>query len=228
MCGRYTLSTPGDLVADLFGLTAPPELEPRFNIAPSQQVAIVRIPRAGAERELAMVRWGLVPHWAKDPAIGNRMINARAESLAEKPAFRGSLRRQRCLVVADGFYEWQAVEGKRKQPWHLRLAGGGPFGIAGLWARWADPAAGDLDSCTIITTTPNAVAEKVHDRMPAILDPVDFALWLDPEVGEAERVLPLLGPLPAERLEAWPVSLAVNSPANDREECKAPTNRARR
>jgi len=221
MCGRYTLSTPADVVAEVFGLAEAPALTPRFNIAPTQEVAIVRITAPQASREIAFVRWGLVPRWAQDPEIGNRLINARAETVVDKPAFRGSLRRQRCLVVADGFFEWQKV-GKRKQPWLLHRRDGRPFGMAGLWARWADPAAGDLDSCTIITTTPNEVAAAVHDRMPVILDPGDFALWLDPQVGDPARLQPLLRPAPAAEMEAYPVSLAVNNPANDRPECLAP------
>lgn len=221
MCGRYTVSSPGDVVAEVFSLDAPSELAARYNVAPTQRVPVVRVPATGAPRELAMVRWGLVPAWAKDPEIGNRLINARAETVAEKPAFRGPFKRQRCLVVADGFYEWQA-EGRRKQPWLFRRRDGRPFGIAGLWSRWADPAAGDLESCTLITTTPNTVLASVHDRMPAILAPEQFAIWLDPAVGDAAQLLPLLRPAPDHLLEGFPVGLAVNNPAHDRPDCVAP------
>lgn len=221
MCGRYTVSSPGDVIAEVFSLDAPPELAARWNVAPTQRVPIVRVPSPGAPRELALVRWGLVPAWAKDPEIGNRLINARAETIAEKPAFRGSLKRQRCLVVADGFYEWKA-EGRRKQPWLFRRPDGRPFGIAGLWSRWADPAAGDLESCTLITTTPNAALAPVHDRMPAILAPEHFPLWLDPAVTDGTRLLPLLAPAPDDLLLGHPVGLAVNNPANDRPDCVTP------
>lgn len=221
MCGRYTISSPGDVVAEVFSLDAPPELAARWNVAPTQHVPVVRVPAPGAPRELALVRWGLVPAWAKDAAIGNRLINARAETLAEKPAFRGPLKRQRCLVVADGFYEWKP-EGKRKQPWLFRRGDGRPFGIAGLWSRWTDPATGDLESCTLVTTTPNAVLAPVHDRMPAIVDREQFALWLDPAISDVARLLPLLAPAPDDLLRGFPVGLAVNNPAHDRPECAAP------
>lgn len=221
MCGRYTVSSPGDVIAEVFSLDAPPELAVRWNVAPTQQVPIVRVSASGGRRELAMVRWGLIPSWAKDPEIGNRMINARAETLAEKPAYRGPLKRQRCLVVADGFYEWKP-EGKRKQPWYFRRPDGRPFGIAGLWSRWADPSVGDVESCTLVTTTPNALAATVHDRMPAILAAEQFELWLDPTVTDAARLLPLLGPAPESWLEGFPVGLAVNNPSYDRPDCAAP------
>lgn len=221
MCGRYTVSSPGDVIAEVFSLAAPPELAARYNVAPTQRVPIVRVPAPGAPRELATVRWGLVPAWAKDPEIGNRLINARAETVAEKPAFRGPFKRQRCLVVADGFYEWKPEE-RRKQPWLFRRPDGRPFGIAGLWSRWADPAAGDLESCTLITTTPNAVLAQVHDRMPAILAPEGFRLWLDPAMDDAAQLLAFLRPAADDLLEGYPVGLAVNNPANDRPDCIAP------
>lgn len=213
MCGRYFLTTPGAVLAERFALEEAPELAPRFNIAPSQTVPIVRA-AANGRRELARVRWGLVPFWAKEAAIGNRLINARAESVAEKPAFRDSFRKRRCLIPADGFYEWQTTSAG-KTPWLLRLRGGGVLAFAGLWSAWREPADGStLETCAIVTTTPNELAAAVHDRMPVVL-PVDaHAVWLDPEAA-APALAGLLRPLPAEAMEAFPVSKRVNSPAND-------------
>ena len=220
MCGRYFLTTPGAVLAEAFGLAAAPELTPRWNVAPSQRVPIVRASAAGG-RELALVRWGLVPFWAKEAAIGNRLINARGESLGEKPAFRDSYRKRRCLVPADGFYEWQKV-GAVKQPWLLRLRGGGVFGLAGLWSSWRDPASGEpLESCAIVTTTPNELAATVHDRMPVLLPRARYDAWLDPAAGPSE-LAPLLAPYPAGEMEAYPVSKLVNSPARDEPGCIEP------
>ena len=220
MCGRYTLSAPGDVVAEAFGLAEAPDLAPRYNIAPSQRVPIVRAAANAAGRELALVRWGLVPSWAREAAIGNRLINARAETLAEKPAFRDALRRRRCLVVADGFYEWQTV-GRRKRPWHFRRPDGAPFALAGLWARWPDPAGGDLESCAIVTTAANELLAPVHDRMPALLDGDGAAAWLA-EGAEPGRLAGLLAPAPPDALVAAPVSLAVNDPRHDAPDCVLP------
>lgn len=218
MCGRYFLTAPGEVLADLFEL--PPEavadcrqLAPRYNIAPTQQVPIVR-QTADGPRELAMVRWGLIPHWAKEKAIGNKLINARGETLAEKPTFRDAFKRRRCLIPASGFYEWKK-QGATKQPYVLRLRSGEPFALAGLWSSWSDPEIGlPLETCTIITTTPNEVASIVHDRMPVILDRTKYALWLDS--GEpASSFTELFHPYPASEMEAFPVSRRVNSPAID-------------
>jgi putative SOS response-associated peptidase YedK len=168
-----------------------------------------------------MARWGLVPFWAKDRAIGNRLINARAESLAEKPAYRDSFKKRRCLVVADGFYEWQKVDG-RKQPWLLRLRDGGPFGFAGLWSVWREKASGDeLESCTIVTTSPNELAAPIHDRMPVILPRERHAEWLDP-AAEPSSLAALLEPFPALKMEAYPVSTWVNAPQHDDRRCVEP------
>lgn len=220
MCGRYVLSVPGDLLASAFGLEEVPELAPRYNVAPSQVMPIVR----GTEdrrRELAYARWGLVPHWAKEAAIGNRLINARAEGLADKPSFRDSFKRRRCLIPANGFYEWQKV-GTKKQPWLLRLAGGAPFAFAGLWSSWTDPESREsLETFAIVTTEPNPLAARVHDRMPVILPDAARATWLDPRA-ERERLLGLLAAYPAAEMEAFPVSTRVNSPANDDPACVEP------
>ena len=218
MCGRYVLTTPGEVLAELFELDEKPHLAPRWNIAPTQEVAIVR--RRDEGRELALARWGLIPSWAKDAAIGNRMINARAETVAEKPAFRDSFRKRRCLMPADGFYEWQKI-GARKQPWLLRRKGGAPFAFAALWSRWHDPASGrPVETCALLTTTPNALASRVHDRMPVILPREAFALWLDPGA-EPGALGALLAPLPAEQMEAWSVSTRVNDPRHDDASCVA-------
>lgn len=222
MCGRYVLTTPGEVLAELFEVPQPVELAARYNIAPTQPVPIVRTAESGG-RELALVSWGLVPHWAKERAIGNRLINARAESLAEKPAFRSSFKHRRCLIPADGFYEWKP-EGGGKQPWLLRLRGGAPFAFAGLWSRWQDPAAGGepFESCAIVTTTPNELAATVHDRMPAILPKERHALWLDSETYDPVALTALLAPIPADAMEAFPVSKRVNSPANEDPRCIEP------
>jgi len=219
MCGRYTLTTPGELIADVFDLAETPEVQPRYNVAPTQEVAAVRRDEADAPRRFVLLRWGLVPHWADDPAIGNRMINARSESVAEKPAFRTSFKRKRCLVLADGFYEWQKVAGGKKQPWYFRLASGDPFAFAGLWAFWdkggPDQDREPIESCTLLTTDANPLVRKVHPRMPVILDPEDHDLWLDPAVDDRERLEAVLDAFDPAKMIAFPVSTRVNSPAND-------------
>ena len=218
MCGRYVLTTPGEVLAQIFDTEPPPEevleaIVPRYNISPTQSVPIVRQPAAGA-RELAVVQWGLVPHWAKDPKIGNQLINARAETAAEKPSFRDALKRRRCLIPADGFYEWQEL-GKGKQPWLLRMRGGKTFAFAGLWSAWKDPRSGaPLETCAILTTTPNELAASVHDRMPVILPPTTWNRWLD-DAAQGTPFTELLVSFPAEQMEAFPVSKRVNSPANE-------------
>ncbi|MDP9122112.1 MAG: SOS response-associated peptidase [Acidobacteriota bacterium] len=223
MCGRYTLSSPGEAVAELFDLLDVPPILPRYNLAPTQEAAVVRVLVPGAPRTLSLVRWGLVPYWADDPGIGNRMINARAEGIAGKPAFRHSFRKRRCLVAADGFYEWKK-EGKGKQPYLIRRRDHRPFAFAGLWSRWQSREGGSdpLDTFTIVTTTPNDLLRPVHDRMPAILERGHFALWLDPAVEDAARLEPLLAPASTDGWEAVPVSRMVNSPAHDQPDCIEP------
>ncbi len=221
MCGRYTLTSSGEEVADLFGLLDIPALPYRYNMAPTQEAAVVRVPEPGASRELSFLRWGLVPYWAKDITIGNRMINARSESVAEKPSYRSSFRKQRCLIPTSGFYEWKK-EGKAKQPYLIRRKDRGPFAFAGLWSRWKDPERGPLDTFTILTTDANDWVRGLHDRMPVILAPEDFDLWLDPKVQDAARIQPLLVPLAGDDLEMVRVSKTVNSPANDIPDCIEP------
>jgi putative SOS response-associated peptidase YedK len=221
MCGRYTLITGGDQVAEQFLLDFVPVLTPRYNIAPTQAVAMVRQPDPAGPRQLAWVRWGLIPSWATDPAIGNRLINARSETVAEKPSFRSALRQRRCLVLADGFFEWQA-EGRKKRPFWFRRRDGRPFGLAGLWERWQGPDRQPVESCTVLTTEANEVVRPVHDRMPVFLDPADQARWLDPSQKQAGPLLPLLRPCPAADLVATEVSPRVNDPRHDGPDCIAP------
>jgi putative SOS response-associated peptidase YedK len=218
MCGRYMLTTPVDALRQLFLFTERPNLAPRYNIAPTQDVPIVRRTRDGAGRELIMVRWGLVPYWADDPKIGNRLINARRESVARTAAFREAYQRRRCLVPADGFFEWQK-EGRTRQPLLVRRKDQAPFAFAGLWERWPQPGGGVLRSCTIITCPPNELIAPVHDRMPVILASEDYERWLDPSRADGRE---LLEPYPAAELEAFPVSPRVNSPQYDDPECIAP------
>ncbi len=214
MCGRYTLSTPIDVVRDLFDLTEAPELRPRFNIAPTQEAPVVRV-QAGA-RGLDLVKWGLVPYWAKDPSSGP--INARSETVAEKPSFRAAFKKRRCLVVADGFYEWQKVAGSGKQPFYFQLPDSRPFAFAGLWERWAK---GDepLETFTILTKEANQIVGEIHPRMPVILGREAYAPWLDPELQDGGMLSGLLEIGPMDELTRYPVSTYVNSPANDSPEC---------
>jgi putative SOS response-associated peptidase YedK len=206
------------VLAEQFRLPEVPELAPRYNIAPTQPVAAVR--QAADERELRMVRWGLVPGWASDPALGARMINARAETVSEKPAFRSAFKRRRCLVLADGFYEWQATSTRQKQPHYFALHDRRPFAFAGLWEYW-EGAEGAFESCTIITTDANDLVRPTHNRMPVILQPADYDLWLDPAMQQAGPLEALLRPAAASAMMAYPVSRAVNNPRNDSPECVA-------
>lgn len=220
MCGRFTLTTPPEMVAELFELAESPELRPRYNIAPTQPVPVVRRDQTGPPRRLSLLRWGLVPGWANDPSIGSRMINARAETVAIKPAYRAAFRKRRCLVIADGFYEWSKLPGsKGKQPHYIRMRDGGPFAFAGLWERWTGPDRAVIDSCTLLTTAPNELIETLHNRMPAILGPRDYDAWLDPA---AQRLEALLRPYPSDEMVASPVGTLVNDPANDTRACIAP------
>ena len=217
MCGRYSLKTPSRVLAKAFKLEVP-TLPLRYNIAPTQQVAAIRSHPDG--RELALLKWGLVPSWAKDTSIGSRMINARAETVAVKPAYRGSFRRRRCLIPADGFYEWRR-EGAGKQPYHFRMRDKQPFAFAGLWERWRSELGEVIDSCTIITTKANELVAPVHDRMPVILPAEAYDAWLNEQLTDAPELGGLLRPYPAEAMECFPVSTHVNSPKNDDASCVA-------
>jgi putative SOS response-associated peptidase YedK len=218
MCGRFTLRAPASVVAEQFAVFAMSPFTPRFNIAPTQPAPVVRM---SPERELVALRWGLIPGWAKDPAIGARLINARAETAAEKPAFRAAMRRRRCLVVADGFYEWQR-RGKAKQPYFIHLRDDRPFAFAGLWESWEAADQGPLETCTILTTEPNALVAPLHDRMPVILQADAYDTWLDPANEDVARMATLLRAYPAEAMAAYPVGSYVNSPTHEGAECIEP------
>ena len=213
MCGRYAFYSPAEAVRRTFALDELPELEPRYNISPTQSVPAIRA-GDGGQRTLAMLHWGLVPKWAKEKAIGNRMINARAETIAEKPAYRDAFRRRRCLVAADGWYEWQPAPGGKK-PWFIQVRDQQPIGLAGLWERWKDPADGSLlESCTIVTTDASESIRKIHDRMPVVLPEREWDRWLDPAYSNADMLAPDLRPYDPKALAFWPVSRLVNAPKN--------------
>ena len=212
MCGRYAFYSPREAIERVFGVPDSPEVEPRWNIAPTQYVPVVRVDREG-RRVLRMLRWGLVPFWSRDESIGNRMINARAETLSRNAAFREAFEQRRCLIPVSGFYEWRR-EGRVRTPWFIESADGEPFALAGLWARWRPRGSGassePLDSCTIITTDSNALVAPIHDRMPVILPPEAFAAWLDPHGHDAAALARWLVPATREGLTARIVSSAVN------------------
>ena len=213
MCGRFAFYSPHEAVTRLFGVASAADVEPRWNIAPTQYIAAVRA-GDGGRRALAMLYWGLVPSWAKERSIGARMINARGETLREKPSFRNAYKRRRCLVLADGYYEWQRSGGV-KQPFFISLASGEPFGMAGLWESWRDPATGEpLESCCIVTTAPAASVAHVHDRMPVIIPAGAHAEWIDAANADVERLDRLLVPWAADGLVARPVSRRVNDARN--------------
>jgi putative SOS response-associated peptidase YedK len=217
MCGRYTLIRLADFT-DMFPWIRAPEQDPppRYNIAPTQAIAVV--PNDGNNR-IDFFRWGLIPSWAKDPAIGNRMVNARVESLAEKPAFRTALKRRRCLIPASGFYEWRKNPDKTKTPMYIRLKNGKPFSFAGLWEIWHSDDGSQVRSCTIITGPANELIRNIHDRMPVILDGETARKWIEPEEVKSDKLLPLLKPFPADKMQADAVSRAVNNPSHDAPDC---------
>jgi putative SOS response-associated peptidase YedK len=220
MCGRFTLRTSTEDIVKAFGLSDVPDLKPRYNIAPTQQVAAIRLNSETGTRQLSMLRWGLIPSWADDPKIGHRNINARAETVAMKQAYRDAFNKGRCLVVADGFYEWKKT-GSTKQPYFIRLKDDEPFAFAGLSEHWHR--GGEvIDSCAIITTEPNELMEGIHDRMPVILSPDDYELWLEPDFHGQGKLLAMLKPYPTEDMEAFPVGTAVNNSRNEAIECINP------
>ncbi len=219
MCGRYTLATPVERLAEEFGFeNSSVELPPNYNVAPTQGVAAVL--EEGGQRRLEVLRWGLIPPWADDPQIGSRMINARAETAPEKPSFRRAFRDQRCLIPADGFYEWKRTNGS-KQPYYIHMKEGRPFAFAGLWESWKDEDGPEIRSCTILTTRPNALAGEIHDRMPVILAADTYDVWLDPG-SDRDELTGLLAPYPEDEMEAYPVSRFVNSPSNNDPRCIEP------
>jgi putative SOS response-associated peptidase YedK len=218
MCGRFVLHTPPPALADYFDIDAIPDMVASYNIAPSQPVAAVRVPEQC--REMVMLRWGLVPSWAQDAKTNYSMINARAETVAEKPAYRTAFRQRRCLIPADGFYEWkQTPDGK--QPYYIRMREDGVFALAGLWERW-EKQNEVVESCSIIVTQANDTIRPVHDRMPVIIRPSDFDWWLNPECRDAAALKALLQPWPGDEMTACPVGKYVNSPANNDTRCITP------
>jgi putative SOS response-associated peptidase YedK len=225
MCGRFTLTVdPADLQDTFEGVIfpSPEKFAPRFNIAPSQP--LLAIPNDGANTAEFFV-WGLIPMWAKDPSIGSRLINARGETVAEKPSFRGSFKYKRCLILADGFYEWKANPGKKtKTPYYIHLKDRKPFAFAGLWDSWESSDGSNIKTCTIITTEPNELMEPIHNRMPVILHPRDYAKWLDVSPQTPENLQPLIKSFPAGDMSAYPVSTLVNKPSNDSPELVVPAS----
>ena len=216
MCGRFALPTPEEITGH-FNLKKKPNLEPRYNIAPSQNIAVVRLTPHTPERELALLRWGLIPFWAKDRKIGYKMINARAESVADKPAFRAAFRQRRCLIPATGFFEW-SHKNKTKQPYFIKLKDSNILAFAGLWEHWAGRDGEVIDSCTIITTGANETVGNIHDRMPVIIEPKLYDRWLDPGAEET-NLLSLFTPFPDKKILAYPVGIEVNNPKNDNPNC---------
>jgi len=223
MCGRFTLTVdPAELQDTFSNYTFPSRFAPRFNIAPSQPV--LAIPNDGTNTADFFI-WGLIPMWAKDPSIGNRLINARGETIAEKPSFRGSFKHKRCLILADGFYEWKASPVKKtKTPYFIHMKDRGPFAFAGLWDSWESPDGSSIRTCTIITTEPNELMATLHNRMPVILHPRDHAKWLDASHQTPENLLTLIKPYPADAMSAHPVSTLVNNPSNDSPELVVPAS----
>ena len=225
MCGRYSLTSPPEAVRQLFGYEERPNFPPRYNIAPTQPILIVRSERAAADgwkRHAALARWGLIPGWAKDPGRMPLLINARAEGIAAKPSFRGAMRYRRCLIPTDGFYEWKALPRGPKQPYFIKPKAGGPLAFAGLWETWMDSQGGETDTAAIVTTDANAVLRPIHARMPVILPPEAWEAWLDSEGVPASRAEALLKPAPEDLLEVHPVSTAVNKVSNDSPELQQP------
>jgi putative SOS response-associated peptidase YedK len=221
MCGRFALSTPPKSLAEHFKLEETPELLRRYNIAPTQDVAVVRQRVQDGKRKADLLKWGLVPHWSKDAGASMALINARSETAAVKPAFRTPMKRRRCIIPADGYFEWKK-EGARKQPYFIRLREGGLMAFAGLWDRWEGPGGDALETCTILTVDANESLKEIHDRMPVILEPGDYSLWLDSSIFDADRVTRLLRSLPPDLLTSYPVSTLVNNPRFDDEKCIQP------
>jgi putative SOS response-associated peptidase YedK len=219
MCGRYRLSAKERYIRDHFGLEDDVSWGPRWNIAPTQQVPIIRQGNKQPKRTFSLARWGLIPYWAKDRSLATKTINAMSETAAEKPAFRDAMSRRRCLIPADAFYEWLRVGLKEKQPYSFGMINDSVFAFAGLWDRWHGPDNNVIETCTVLTTKPNPLVAEVHDRMPAMLKTEDYDLWLDPGVSDPNRVVNCLGSFDARRMKKYPVSVRVNRPENDDEEC---------
>ncbi|QPC80692.1 SOS response-associated peptidase [Phototrophicus methaneseepsis] len=219
MCGRYVLNATPEQLQKAFDLDNVPRLEPRYNIAPTQPVPIIT---DASPKELTLVQWGLVPSWSKDPSIGGRMFNARAETAAEKPSFRNAFKRRRCLIPATGFYEWRK-EGKTKKPQYIHMKDNSIFAFAGLWEVWTDPEGGELWSCTILTGEPNDLIEPLHNRMAVILEQGDYDTWLDQDA-PTEALTEVLQPYPSEEMAYYEVATTVNSYRNEGAELIEPLN----
>lgn len=223
MCGRYSQTKSWSGLVEHFQIdddVPALNLAPRYNIAPTQDVPVVRHQAGSSKRKIVLLRWGLVPSWAKEPGIGARMINARAETVAEKPSFRSAFKHRRCLIPADGFYEWKKEEAGPRQPYRITLKNRDPFAFAGLWERWEKaPDEIPVKTCTIITTEANDLLQPIHDRMPVILHREDYDKWLNAEANSGESVLPLLRPYPSEEMAFYPVSRHVNNVRNDDPQC---------
>jgi putative SOS response-associated peptidase YedK len=224
MCARFTLSAPADAIVDLFDLDLLLDILPRFNIAPTQNVLSVRLSGEG-KPEFVPLRWGLVPSWANDISIGQKLLNARSETVGEKPAFRDAIRKRRCLIPADGFFEWKTLD-KKKLPYHIHRPDRRPFAFAGIWEHWEAPDGKPLETCSILTTTANAVLRPLHDRMPVILGKEQHARWLDPNVKQAKELEDLFAPLPDDVLTMNPVTPKVNRPQFEGPSCIEPIDAA--
>jgi putative SOS response-associated peptidase YedK len=223
MCGRYTLTSAPEALRALFRYAEQPNFPPRYNVAPTQPIAIVRL--VEGKRHFALVRWGLLPSWVKDPKTFTLLINARGESAAEKPAFRAAMKRRRCLIPADGFYEWQKA-GERKRPFYVRAKSGAPLAFAGLWETWTGPNGEELETAAIVTTRANRTLSLIHERMPVIVPPEAFGLWLDGATVDATTAAALIQPAPDNLLEAYEISTAVNRTANDNPKLLEPVSAA--
>lgn len=218
MCGRFAVTVAPAMIASHYGLTESVEFPPNYNVTPSQQIPVVR--SMDGKRTLALMHWGLIPHWAKDERIGYKMINARAETVFEKPAFRAAAKSRRCLIPASGFFEWEK-SGKHKQPFYVTVRGQNVFSFAGLWEVWHKSAEEVVVSCSILTTDANALMEPIHNRMPVIIAPADYETWILPKA-DLDELNSLMQPFPAGQMEAYPVSQAVNNPRNNGPECIVP------
>lgn len=222
MCGRFANAIPSSILTEYFSLSEEPAIPPRWNIAPTQIVPIIKLDEGGG-RKLNMARWGLVPHWAKDLAIGNRLINARSETVHEKPAFRQAIRSHRCLVPASGFFEWVKTT-KARVPYYISMKDGVPMAFAGIWDVWNESDGKAVETFSILTTSANSLVMPIHDRMPVMFQSPDFDLWLDRSMNDPEKLRPLYQPCPSQALQSWQVSTLVNSPAHETEDCLLPVN----
>lgn len=218
MCGRFVCDMPPGIISELFAVSAPADIPRSFNISPSSRILTVRDLEAG--KELALLRWGLIPSWVKDSAAVKAIINARSETAQEKPFFRQALRKRRCIIPANGFFEWQRVESS-KQPYYIRMKSDVIMGLAGIWEYWMSPDGERLETCAILTVSSNSLIRAIHERMPVIIKPEDYSLWLDRDAADPEIVMPLCVAYPAELLEMYPVSSLVNNPRNNSSECIA-------